>query len=206
MSNGDNCSCETSESHRKDINEELESYQNDQDLFVVNREGDKYYIECPECHSTNIQSRRFFSCCKCHTHFQAYLEDGFSIHRVLMQGGSINTNEEIKLVYLKPSDYFCHIIYGRNDRPEIIDKIKAKHPEAKIVKIARDLRRGKDAHGHSRYNRFVMIPLSVSDGELDSVWKALEGLGAGIQMLSEEGIKKMEGEMKDSARKEDEQP
>ena len=55
---------------------ELEGYGYLQTLWIVNRDGDRYYIECPDCHTTNLNNIRLFGCKSCHTRFTIYGEDG----------------------------------------------------------------------------------------------------------------------------------
>ena len=152
--------CETTQGQRKSIVEEIEGYGNRQDLVVIDRDGDKYFAECPSCHSTDLNGQRLLSCRTCHTHFQPYYEDGVSFYRVDTEHGSISNNEEIKLIELKPDAYFKKILYGRNDYPERLEELKEKYPNLKVLKIARDLQKdGKDAHGHHNYKRYALIPL-----------------------------------------------
>ena len=159
----ENCREETCEnvSSERDVVKEIENYGNTRKLAVINRDGDKYYAECPSCHSTDLNGQRLLSCKSCHTHFQAYYEDGFHFMNVDTDHGSISSSSgEVKVIELEPDAYFKKILHGRNDYPEHIDKLRVKYPDMKILKIARDLGKdGKDAHGHAKYKRFALIPL-----------------------------------------------
>ncbi len=151
---------EQTEANKKSLIDEIEGYGQHQSIYAANRDGDLFYIECPSCHSTDLNTKRIMSCRKCHTHFSLYLEDGFQTFPAITQSGSINPlhgGNEIKLAKLKPGDYFLTNILGRNVTR--IDELKAKYPDLKIVKLGRDLSNGTDAHGHAEYKRFVLIPL-----------------------------------------------
>lgn len=149
------------ESSRKErtIVEELESYGRTQDLHIVNRDGDQFYIECPECHGTELTTSRTFGCKNCHTQFTLYLEDGYKSLRVLSEIGSVGSYDDVKLINLRGNDYFNHELYGRNDHPHTIEEIKKTYPDAKVIRIGKDLHDGKDAHGHAEYKKFVIIPV-----------------------------------------------
>ena len=142
-----------------DVVSEIESYGQHQSILTVNRDGDKFYIECPECHSTDLNSKRIISCRSCHTHFSVYLEDGFRSISVLTSFGTIGSYKEaIKLMELKPGDYFKVNLLGRNESR--LNKIKEKYPDMKVIKLYRDLQKnGKDAHDHAKYKRYAIIPL-----------------------------------------------
>lgn len=156
----DNNECESSKP-RKSIVEEVEDYSHGERLMIVNRDGDEYYIECPECHSSSLNAQHIFGCKKCFTRFQLYLEDGFSQEMVETEFNGISSglNGEIKVIELKPDAYFKKILYGRNDYPETIDELREKYPDLKIKTYKRDLRDGNDAHGHGKYKRYALIPL-----------------------------------------------
>ena len=127
---------------------------------MVNRDGDKYYIECPKCHGLELASRRMFSCKGCFTHFELYLEDGYVRKSVDVESGSLNAySDEISYIELEPDDYFAKVLYGRNDHEKPLKELMEKYPDMKICRIKKDLRNGKDAHGHEKYERFAIIPL-----------------------------------------------
>lgn len=154
---------DTNESTKKDLDiiKEIESYGQHQDVLTANRDGDLYYIECPSCHSTELNSKRLIACKNCHTHFSVYLEDGFRTFKVITNSGTVSGSDgEIKLLELKPGNYFKVELLGRNNKFSIISNLKKKYPDLKIVTLERDLGEdGKDAHGHSKYKRYALIPL-----------------------------------------------
>lgn len=142
-----------------DIVSEIEGYGQQQSISTVNRDGDLFYIECPECHSTDLNSKRIISCKSCHTHFSIYLEDGFKSISVLTEHGTIGNHKEvIKLMELKPGDYSKVNLLGRNEGR--LNEIKEKYPDMKVIKLYKDLQKnGKDAHYHDEYKRYAIIPL-----------------------------------------------
>lgn len=144
----------------KDIASELESYGQLQDLIIIDRDGDKFYVECPSCHSTELNTMRIVSCKHCHSHFVPYYEDGCSTLKIFTDMGSLGNYDELAVISLEKDSYFKHILHGRNDKKSCIDKLKEKYPFMKIMRIRKDLGKdGKDAHGHSKYKRFALIPL-----------------------------------------------
>ena len=142
----------------KDIIEEIESYGQHQDIITANRDGDLFYVECPECHSTDLNAKRIIACRKCHTFFSVYFEDGFYRHSVLTEFGSINGyDNKITLLKLKPNDYFKTVLLPRNRKT--LSRIKEKYPDLEVIVFYRDLHDGKDAHGHQKYRRYALVPL-----------------------------------------------
>lgn len=151
---------EQTEANKKSLVEEIEGYGQHQDILTANRDGDLFYIECPTCHSTDLNTKRIVSCRDCHTHFSLYFEDGLKSFPTITQSGAIapmHGGVEIKLLKLKPGDYFLTNVLGRNAAH--IDELKTKYPDLKVVKLKRDLHNGTDAHNHQQYKRFVLIPL-----------------------------------------------
>ena len=110
------CEENTCSEPKKDIIEELKSYGNLQDLWYVNRDGDKFFIECPECHTTDLNAIRLFGCKSCHTRFHVYGEDGISSTCLYTQMSAARRygKDPITVVSLQKNDYFKHILYGRN--------------------------------------------------------------------------------------------
>jgi len=153
--------CEATSSERKGIIEEIESYSHAQTLLAINRDGDKYYVECPSCNSTSLNKNTLLSCKTCHTHFQPYYEDGLISYNVDTESNGINGSMgEIKILEVKPDAYFKQILLGRNDYPEHLEKLREKYPDMKVIKLSKDLQPdGKDAHGHEKYKRYALIPL-----------------------------------------------
>lgn len=155
------CEETTCEQGRKEIIEELESYGNLQHFWYANRDGDKYFIECPECHQTNLNAIRLFGCTSCHTRFTVYPEDGISMTCLYTEMHSVRRcgKEPITVVSLNKKDaYFRQILYGRNSgkKEEIIEKC----PGSEIKEFKPDLQKnGKDAHGHEPYKRYILIPI-----------------------------------------------
>jgi len=151
------------ESTRKEIDvvKEIEGYGQHQHIFTVNRDGDLYYIECPECHSTALTSKRLLGCKSCHTRFSLYFEDGFRSLSVITNSGTVSgSNGKIKLLELKPKAYFKSQLLGRNDNPKAMSDLKKKYPDLKVIILNKDLQKdGKDAHGHQQYKRYALIPL-----------------------------------------------
>ena len=155
---------ETKEQEQKqhDVVAEIEGYGNQESIVAINRDGDLFFVECPVCHSTDIQSRRILACRSCHEHFMPYYEDGCQTINVDNEFGSVRPNSEGKvcLIELKKNDYFKKVLLGRNDKPEVLAKIKAKYPEMRVLRLPADLQKnGKDAHGHKSYKRYALIPL-----------------------------------------------
>ena len=166
MSGTETCNLNVSETETcnsapsKTIAEELEGYGQQQKLIVVDRDGDRFYVECPSCHSTDLNTRRLLSCRSCHTHFQPYYEDGCDTFYVDTDSGTINGyGNEISIVELHKGAYFKKILHGRNNNQETLDELRKVYPDMKIIRLGRDLRDGKDCHGHSEYKRFALIPL-----------------------------------------------
>jgi len=142
---------------RESLAQELEGYHSVQTLITVNRDGDWFYVECPRCHGTDLHRDWYVACRNCHTFFDLNPEDGLKTIQVANQYGHVSAYEDIKLVKLDPNDDQYKIIYGRNkDR---LQELKEKYPNLEIRIMERDLRNGKDAHGHSQYHRYAVIPL-----------------------------------------------
>ena len=114
------------------IVEEIDGYSESQELMTVNRDGDKFYIECPECHSTDLDKQRIFGCKDCHTRFTVYLEDGFDSIDVDTDFGSLGSYEGIKVVALKGDDSGFgdyKVLHGRNQRDGVLEEIRKKYPK-----------------------------------------------------------------------------
>lgn len=148
-------------SGESDIVAEVKSYRQLQDVHAVNRDGDLYFIECPECHTTNVNALKLFGCKSCHTRFSLYGEDGFKSFRVESESGPVSAHSNrIHLLQLKTGDYFVKEHLPRNDGQ--LGELKKAFPEMKVIELSRDFRSdtGKDAHGHQRYKRYALIPLN----------------------------------------------
>jgi hypothetical protein len=144
-----------------DIVAEVKGYRQTQYVHAVNRDGDMHFIECPECHTTNVNSLRLFGCKKCHTRFSLYGEDGFQTYCVESESGTVNPfDKKITLLRLKSNDWFLKNHLPRNDGT--LDDLKKEFPDMKVIKLYQDLDRisGKDAHGHEKYKRYALIPLN----------------------------------------------
>lgn len=143
------------------IVDEVKGYSQTQTVHVVNRDGDLYFIECPECHTTDINAQRIFGCRKCHVRFCVYAEDGISSFCVQTESGTVTPfDKKIKILQLKKGDYFHKNHLPRNDGQ--MSTLKAAFPEMKVITLYRDFQKesGKDAHGHERYRRYALIPLN----------------------------------------------
>ena len=141
---------------RLSISKELEGYKNNTSLHVVNRDGDLFYIECPNCHNTELISRRFFGCKHCMENFSVYCEDGLKYYSINSDFGSLSSGDTIKLIRLKRNDYFCVPLYGRNEKR--IEELKKEYPDMEIINLYRDLQNdNKDAHSHCEYKRFTIF-------------------------------------------------
>lgn len=138
---------------------ELENYHYRQTLVTVNRDGDRYYVECPQCHSTDLNTQRITSCRRCHTHFTFHSEDGVANIKVQADFSSISAGGEVTLLQLGGSkDYFYRELLPRNSK--CIDDLRQTYPNLKVTRLHRDLQEdGKDAHSHAPYKRFVLVPL-----------------------------------------------
>lgn len=144
-----------------DVVKEIENYNHRATLLIVDRDGENFFIECPDCHSTDLNSMRLISCKKCHTHFTLYFEDGFKDQDVFTDGYPVSDREKVKIIALKgKNDYFKHILYPKYDNDGDLKKLKDKYPEMRIITIYRDLHNGKDAHQHQKYKKYALIPLN----------------------------------------------
>ena len=144
---------------QKDIVTEIENYGHHQEILAVDRDGDLFYIECPNCHSTDLNTKSLIACRKCHTFFNIYFEDGFHKYTVFTDFGEINGyDNKIKLIQLKPKDYFKFKLHGKNENK--LSKLKEKYPDMKVITLYRDLGDdGMDAHRHEKYRKYAIIPL-----------------------------------------------
>ncbi len=161
MKEGTTENCCEQQASRIDIVTEVKGYHQTQHVYTVNRDGDLFFIECPECHTTDINAVRVFGCRKCHTRFSLYAEDGIDSLCVETESGTVTPSDnEIKLLQLKKGDYFLKNHLPRNDGQ--IATLKAAFPEMKVIKLHRDFNKksGKDAHDHERYRRYALIPLN----------------------------------------------
>lgn len=168
---------ETSEGEQRerDLLEELKGYGHESTLWVVNRGGDLYFIECPACHSIEVDKEVLFGCRCCKGYFDVNPEDGFRAIRVLTDLGPVRSyDKKIKLIGLKQDPYAHQQVYGRNERK--LKELLERCPEAKILIINRDLHAGRDAHGHSRYNRYALIPLDPQDADITEIKQVLKYL------------------------------
>jgi len=147
---------------REHIADELGRYGQSQEMSVVNRDGDRYYVECPGCGSTDLKPRRFLACRDCQTCFFVYTEDGLTTYDVLAESKGVRGyGETIRLVKLETNNDFYKVWLPRNIGR--FKELQERYPDARVVTLSRDLEKkdGKamDAHGHEIYRRFVMIPL-----------------------------------------------
>lgn len=152
------CKCEHSASDKEPLAVELEGYKKEHTLLAADRDGDLYFIECPECHSLDIHTIRLFACRCCHTFFKVYTEDGLRVLTVENDFGSIGSyGNELKLLKLSPEADTHKILFGRNEHR--LSELKEKYPKMKVVTLERDLHGGHDAHGHEKYKKYALIPL-----------------------------------------------
>ena len=149
----------TSSAKRESLVEEIEKYGNQQNLICANRDGDLYFIECPKCHSTDLNTQRLIGCRYCHTRFSLYFEDGMRIFHLDNEMGTASpSNGRIKIIELKKDDYFSKILLPRNEKR--LNELKEKYPDFKVIILNKDLRKdGKDAHGHHKYESFALVPI-----------------------------------------------
>jgi len=150
--------CERSQ-HDVDVIKEIEDYNIPHKIHTVNRDGDKFFITCPECDNMDLTSLTVLGCKRCHTQFTLYFEDGYDT--IDFDSASIGNpsyfDNKLKLIELDGKKR--KVLYGRNNQK--IDDIKSKYPNAKIVTLCKDLQKdGKDAHGHGKYKRYALIPLN----------------------------------------------
>lgn len=144
---------------KRTITEELEAYGNHQSLWYVNRDGDKCYIECPDCHNMDLTSLRVLGCSYCHTRFTVYPEDGIRYQSLVTEMGRCSAGGELRIVGKEKDAHFKQILYPRNY--EKAAEIVQMWPHAEIVTLQRDLQKdGKDAHGHALYKKYVLIPIA----------------------------------------------
>lgn len=152
--------CEQAESRRRSLVEELENYRNEHVITAANRDGDLFYVECPECGSLDLNIRRFVACRNCHTFFSLYFEDGMKRIDVENDFSSISAHgENLKLISLDSQDHVKKILYGRNKNR--LGELKEKYPDAKVMTLYRDFnpKTKMDGHNHHQYRRFAIIPL-----------------------------------------------
>ncbi len=157
----DNCErgCEAQQSSKTGIVAEVQEYKQKQDVHAVNRDGDLYFIECPECHTTDVNMLKMFGCRKCHTRFSVYPEDGFKWFCVETEFGDVHAfDNTIKLLQLRPDDYFLKDLLPRNSGQ--LKELRKAFPNMKVIELSRDLHEGKDAHGHQKYKKYALIPLN----------------------------------------------
>jgi hypothetical protein len=119
-------------------------------VWCANRDGDLYYIECPECSCVDLKAKRIMMCRSCGQHFSLYFEDG-SRNFDVRQFGSTFSDKEVKIILLEEKDKEWHVPFPRHN-------IESMEP-VKIKTLYRDLNDGKDGHGHERYRKFALIPL-----------------------------------------------
>lgn len=117
-------------------------------LLAANRDGDLFYAECPECHGVDLKSKRIIMCRDCGQHFIMYFEDGFLQFDVMNSGGSFHRDKEARIIRLEKNGNW-YAPFPRHD-------IASMNPVEQKV-LYRDLRNGKDAHGHAEYERITII-------------------------------------------------
>ena len=164
---------EATQSSRPSLAEELSGYKHTVTLHMADRDGDRYYVECPECHSMrDIRAKRIMACGSCFTHFNLYFEDGHRRIDLTTQDPWISGGDEIKVLWTKGKrEGTPYILYGRNNHKNRLDKLRETYPDMYIETIERDLHGGMDAHGHERYTTYDVKPRESAE-----TIKALEAL------------------------------
>jgi hypothetical protein len=129
-------------------------------MHCANRDGDLYYINCPDCKCTDLKERTVLMCKNCGTHFNLYFEDGHK--ELLVRDYSEQTDKRLVIgTFDDDGDYFQEWYI-------ITPKIESYNlPFKKKKALYKDLQdNGKDGHGHHKYKRYALIPLGeVEDKE-----------------------------------------
>jgi hypothetical protein len=154
----ENNKCEQTTINQETFKEEIDRYGQHQNIITANRDGDLFYIECPECHSTDLNSNRLICCRNCHTFFSLYFEDGFKVFWTETNNGTIHGyDNKIKLIQLKKNDVFLKYLMPRNEHR--IEELKKDYPDLKVITLMRDFKDGTDGHKHEKYKKYALIPL-----------------------------------------------
>ena len=146
--------CESSSNEGQNIIPQLDEQQN---IFCANRDGDLYYIECPECHSTDLKRPHMFMCRDCGTFFYLYTEDGIKNYWWVRVNHTIrNQDKEIIIMTDERGRHYSPFERQQEQlKKELGDSLK------RTEIIYRDLREnGKDAHRHQKYQKFLVIKTS----------------------------------------------
>ena len=109
--------------------------------YAINRDGDLFLVECPQCHRQCIQfveKKKIFECYKCRIRFSVYREDGI-VRLVDFRKGNIQHFPRTAYRDIDSEKFYRLGI--ENDAPWWWRK-KA---------IYQDLHNGMDAHGHKPY-------------------------------------------------------
>ncbi|KKN07042.1 hypothetical protein LCGC14_1071210 [marine sediment metagenome] len=142
---------ECSSSPETDKEEMIRSGRELLNVCCANRDGDLHYIECPECSCVDLKPKRIMMCKDCGQHFSLYFEDGFKSFDVKKFWHTFDKEKQVKIIHLQSNDMEWHVPYPRHD----IDSMEP----AEIKILYKDLKNGKDGHGHQRYRKFALIPL-----------------------------------------------
>lgn len=142
--------CEASSNKDRNIIPQLDERQ---DIFCANRDGDLYYIECPECHSTDINRPHMFMCRDCGTFFDLYKEDGIKSYFGVKVNWTIKDYEKMTIITDDRGIYYSPF---ERQQAQLKKELGASFKREET--ICRDLRKnGKDAHGHQKYQKFLVI-------------------------------------------------
>ncbi len=146
---------EMSKSESKLTKEDLqrEMSQKVTKLKCANRDGDLYYINCPDCDCTDLQKISLYMCRTCGTHFDLYHEDGRK--EILLRDYPYQTERRMLIgTFDKEGDYF-------EEWFKITPRIESYNlPFLRTKTLYKDLQKdGKDGHGHHKYKRYALIPL-----------------------------------------------
>ena len=120
-------------------------------VHCANRDGDLFYIECPDCHCVDLKAKRMMMCRECGQHFSLYFEDGHKSFDIKKLGKTFSGDKEFDIIKLDSNDWHWYVPYPRHN-------VESMQP-AEIKILRRDLNGGEDAHGHERYRRYALIPL-----------------------------------------------
>lgn len=115
--------------------------------YAINRDGDLFLVECPECHSQYVwfvEGSKVFECYKCRIRFSVYREDGV-VRLVDFRKGNIQYFPRTAYRDFYPDHFYTLGIEG--DAPWWWGK-KA---------VYRDLHDGMDAHRHQPYKIIEQI-------------------------------------------------
>lgn len=132
-----------------------------QTVFLVNRDGDYFIVECPTCHSFQYlvveEPNKNFEC-GCRTRFFVYLEDGLIRAKDYRQG---NTPIPATMVRDESGNFYLGIT---EDSPWWWSR--------RTVYRDYDPETGKDNHGHSPYETLPSLTYSNNADFTDCAEKA----------------------------------